>query len=367
MAILIFVVVLAVLILVHEFGHFIFAKLFRMRVDEFGVGFPPRIFGKKFGETIYSVNWIPFGGFVKIAGEDGDAEGGDNRNFSSKHWSKQILVLVAGVLFNLILAWAILSGSFIAGMPLSSSGELGARTEQAELLVVGVSKGSPAEEAGIKVGDEILFVESNGVEVQGEELTPESFQNTILNGQGDAVTISYRSKNQSVEGLLTTVVVTPSFDVIPDRPVVGLSTDKVGIVKLPIFQSLVQGFLMTMSVFAAVAVGLFTLLIDAFRGAADISQITGPVGIVGFIGDASTLGLSYLLSFTAFISINLAVINLIPFPALDGGRVLFVLIETILGKKISPKVSGVMNLVGFALLILFMIVVTYNDIARLIS
>lgn len=367
MAILIFVIVLAVLILAHEFGHFIFAKMFGMRVDEFGVGFPPRLLGKKIGDTIYSINWIPFGGFVKIAGEDGDTEEGDNRNFSSKHWSKQIMVLVAGVLFNLILAWAILSGSFIVGMPLSSSGSLGARAEQAELLVVGVSKGSPAENAGIKVGDEILFVESNGVEVQGEELTPESFQNTILNGQGDDVTISYRTKSQDTDGLPVTVVVTPSFDVIPDRPVVGLSTDRVGIVKLPALQSIGQGFLMTMSVFGSVAVGLWTLLADAFRGSADISSITGPVGIVGFIGDASTLGLSYLLTFTAFISINLAVINLIPFPALDGGRILFVIIETIRGKKMSSKISGIMNLVGFALLILFMIVVTYNDIARLIS
>jgi len=366
MAILIFVVVLAVLILAHEFGHFIFAKLFGMRVDEFGVGFPPRLFGKKIGETTYSINCIPFGGFVKIPGEDGEDDPLDDRDFTSKKKWQQVVVLAAGVIFNLILAWIILSAGFISGMPVSSTGELGEKAEQAKLLVVGVTEGSPAETAGLSSGDEIIFIESNGVRIQGEELNPETFQNTILAGQGEPVNILYK-KGDDQDSLPIIASITPSFDIIPDRPAVGLSTDKVGIVKLPVHESLWQGLKMTFSVFTAVAIGLGTLVFDAFRGAADISQVTGPVGIVGFIGDASALGFAYLMSFTSFISINLAVINLIPFPALDGGRILFVIIESIRGKKISAKVSNILNFAGFVLLLLFMVVVTYNDIVRLIS
>lgn len=364
MAILIFVIVLALLILVHEFGHFIFAKMFKMRVDEFGVGFPPKIVGKKMGETLYSLNLIPFGGFVKIFGENPEDGVNDERSFTSKSKWAQGAVLLAGVLFNILFAWGLLTSGFMTGMPVSDFGRYSDLLTKSSLTVVSVVAGSPAEEAGLKPASEILFVESNQKKFQGDDITAEKFQEIILNGQGEDVTILYRNPNESENKL---AVITPSFDIVEDKPAIGVSTDRIGVLKLPFFQSLKEGAYMTGSVFKSVLVGFFDLIKDAVTGNADIRQVTGPVGIIGFIGDASRLGFAYLLSFTAFISINLAVINLIPFPALDGGRVLFVVIEAVRGKNINPKVANILNFIGFVLLMALMVVVTYNDIARLVS
>jgi regulator of sigma E protease len=362
MAILIFVVVLALLILFHELGHFIFAKMAKMRVDEFGIGFPPRILSKQIGETKYSLNAIPFGGFVKILGENPEEGDTDERRFSAKGKHLQILVLAGGVLFNLLLAWVLLIAGFTMGMPVSATGEYQDRATDQRMLIVSVLSNSPAQEAGLVVGDEILMLETGGQRIEGENLTPESFTNSIALGGGEDVTILFKRDGPDVNH---SAVIKPTYDINPDRPIIGVTADQIGLVKLSIFEAIYKAFKMTFVVFGAVIAGLFSLIINAFSGGADLSQITGPVGIVGFIGDASALGFVYLLSFTAFISINLAVINLIPFPALDGGRILFVIIEAIKGSPISSKVANSLNVIGFLLLMLLMIVVTYNDIIKL--
>ncbi|MEK7120750.1 MAG: site-2 protease family protein, partial [Patescibacteria group bacterium] len=309
-------------------------------------------------------NSIPFGGFVKIFGENPEDGVSDPKSFTSKSKWAQVMVLVAGVLFNMIFAWLLLTGGFLTGMPVSDVGRYSALLFKSNLTIVSVVEGSPAEKAGLKPAGEILFVESNQKKFQAEDLTPETFQEIILNGQGEDVSLLYRNPNETENRL---AVITPSFDIIDDKPAIGVSTDRIGVLKLPFWQSLKEGLYMTGSVFSSVVSGFFTLVKDALSGNADIREVTGPVGIIGFIGDASALGFAYLVSFTAFISINLAVINLIPFPALDGGRILFVIIEVIRGKNISPKVANVLNLVGFILLMALMVVVTYNDIARLVS
>jgi len=365
MSILIFIIILAVLIFVHELGHFITAKKAGIRVDEFGIGFPPKILTLfKMGETSYTLNLIPFGGFVKIFGENPDDEsisGPDkSRSFVNKPKSIQILVLAAGVLFNIIFAWLLLSSGFIFGIPAPAGYSDTVAIENPKLLITGVSQGSPASSAQLKSGDEILSLSTGKVTL--EKLSPESVKEFIVNHDTEELTLNYRRGNIESEVLLT-----PASGILGNQRAIGISMDIVGILKLPLHLALWEGARTTYAITKATTIGLGMFVYQAFMGNSDLSQITGPVGIVGIVGDITQLGFIYLVSFTALISINLAVINLIPFPALDGGRILFVIIEAIKGSRINPKVANTLNSIGFALLIVLMIVVTYNDIFNLIG
>ncbi|MDP2593568.1 MAG: site-2 protease family protein [bacterium] len=365
MTIVIFIVALAVLILVHELGHFAVAKLAKMRVDEFGLGLPPRIFGIKKGETIYSINWIPFGGFVKIFGENSEKEslsGGDSsRSFSKRPRLWQAAVLVAGVLGNLLFAWLMLSVGLINGLPVPGSVVSGGQLSEEKLLVTSIMPGSPAERAGIKAGDEILFIQSSGgpsIQDGGADEV-----SRFLGEQAESkVTILHKRGAENV-----TTTLQAEDGVLEGRKAIGVGLDDFGIWKLSVFPAIWHGFLMTGKLTIAVAAGLGHFVADAVTGSADFSQVTGPVGIAGIFGEAQDLGYVYLIALTAFISINLAVINLAPFPALDGGRLLIVFIEAILRRPIKPAIVNTVNTVGFALLLLLMLVVTYRDVVRLLG
>ncbi len=361
MSILLFVLALALLIFVHEFGHFIVAKKSGIRVDEFGFGFPPRLYGVKRGETTYSINLLPFGGFVKIFGENPDQEsisGADSaRSMVHKPKHVQAAVLVAGVVFNLVLAWLLLSLGFLAGMPVSTASSL-AGSGPARLLITSVEPGSPADLAGLRSGDEIVQLSAGDAQ---SELSPTSVQSFISEHGETSLNLAYRRT-----GELTNVELRPVAGIIAERPAIGIAMDQVVLTKLPLFPALWQGGKLVFSLTIATVVGLWQVLAQAFSGGAVLEQITGPIGLVGLVGEAAGLGAAYLLSFVAFISINLAVLNLIPFPALDGGRLLFLLIEKIKGSAIKPQVANALNLAGFALLLLLMLVVTYGDIRRLL-
>lgn len=360
MNILLFVIILVVLIIVHEVGHLIAAKWVGMRVDEFGVGYPPRaatLF--KRGGTKYTLNWIPFGGFVKIFGENPDEESLDGQDsFVNKPKWAQALVLVAGVTFNILFAWLLISVGFMSGLPApvdyAGSGEV----RDAELVVTSVLADSPAGEAGLKTGDTLLSVVAADAELQNPE--PETLQNFIRDNGTSELLVTFERGD-----VTESVILTPSLEINPDSPAIGISMDMIGTLKLGFISALYEGAKMTALVTEAVVIGLGTFFLSAFTSGADLAQVTGPVGIVGLVGDASQLGFIYLLSFTAFISINLAVINLIPFPALDGGRLLFVIIEKIKGSPIKPKIANAFNGIGFALLLLLMIVITVSDVVKL--
>lgn len=370
MSIFIFIIVLVVLILVHEVGHFLSAKRAGIRVDEFGIGFPPRILGKKIGETIYSINAIPFGGFVKIFGEDpGRKEaisGPDSeKSFINKPRIIQTLVLFAGVGFNVILAWILFSISFTAGMPTAADNPLVINNQNRftdqRLAIIIVLPDSPAEDVGLKAGDTLLAVKAGTEDIP--ELTPNGVSNFIALHGDDELTVEY----QRGEELLSANIM-PMRDVIgnePNRSAIGISMGLIGTLKLPLHLAVWEGGKLTLNMLWAVTVAIIGLIASAFTLSADLSQIAGPVGIVTFVGDAAALGFVALLNFTAIISLNLAIINLLPFPALDGGRILFVMIEAIKGSPIRPKVVSILNTLGFALLILAMLVVTYNDILKL--
>ena len=369
MSIIIFIIVLVVLILVHEFGHFISAKRSGIRVDEFGIGFPPRIVGKKIGETTYSINLIPFGGFVKIFGEDPNDEsisGPDStRSFVNKKRRIQALVIVSGVLFNILLAVLLLSAGFMIGMPVSDSDTLvvdkGYEITDAKLTIINVLSDAPADIAELKAGDEILSVatRSNNVDI----LSANNVSDFIAEHKGEEIAFVYERN-----GEVALARIVPESGVVPSdagRGAIGTLLGTVGTLKLPIHKAIIEGSVLTYEMTIFIAIGLAGFIVNAFTLNADLSQVAGPVGIVGLVGDAAALGLVALFNFTAIISIHLAIINLLPFPALDGGRLVVIAIEAIRKSAIKPKIVNTVNTVGFGLLILLMLAVTYSDIVKL--
>ena len=365
MSIIIFIIILLVLVLVHEAGHFFMAKHFGIRVDEFGFGFPPKLFGIKKGETEYTFNALPLGGFVKIYGENPDEEntnGVDSkRSFVNKPRWQQALVLFAGIFSNFLLAWLLLSFGFMSGMPTSLGTEpKGYTLENVHLVVVSVSKDFPAEIAGLKSGDKIISLVSGSDSL--EKISPEDLKLFIQNHRDKEINIGYtRGKDTTIY----TIKLIPKIDSSTGKAMIGIAMDQIGTAKLPFFLSLWEGMKLDWSVTKGTVVGLYSLIAQSIQGKGSMSDITGPVGMVGIVGDAYQFGFAYLLSFVALISVNLAVINLIPFPALDGGRLLFLLIEKIKGSRINPKFANTANMVGFGILILLMLFVTYHDVVKL--
>lgn len=364
MTFLIFIIVLGVLVLIHELGHFLVAKKAGVQVDEFGFGYPPRALkiGKRWG-TLFSLNWIPFGGFVKILGENYESDLVEKKEqkhtipalshkdkalgtvvfvpFSftqvSKKW--QAGILVAGVSFNILFAWFLFSLGFLIGLPTSVENDFGVEVKNPVLMITDIIPNSPAQIAGLKAGDKIKKKENN------------STGNVLLEIDRGGQNLNFEIK--------------PETGLVEDKKIIGIEMDMIGTLSLPLHKAIYQGGKTTFEITYLTVGGLLNLIKDAVRGQADISQVTGPVGIIGLVGDASRLGFAYLISFTALISINLAIINLVPFPALDGGRLLFVVVEGITKRKVNPKFASILNTIGFILLISLMLIVTYRDILKL--
>jgi len=375
MSIIIFIIILLVLVLVHEFGHFFTAKKFGIRVDEFGFGFPPKLFSFKKGETEYSFNLLPLGGFVKIFGENFEeadmmevgflekdlaAKQDLARSFVHQAKWKQALVLVAGVFANFLLAWVLFSFSFMTGLPTSASNEEGLKLENVNLVITSVVESSPAENAGLRIGDKIVSLKNENNFTT--EITPETVKSFVLESKNKEIEIGYL-RGQDSETKLATAI--PTMNETAKKPEIGISMDMIGTAKLPLFRAFWEGMKLDLLMTKNTAVGLYTLILDGFQGKNGLAAVTGPVGMVSIVGDAYEFGFVYLLSFAALISINLSIINLLPFPALDGGRLLFLLIEKIKGSRLNPKFANTANMIGFSLLIFLMLFITYHDIIKL--
>lgn len=363
MAILTFIVILAILVLVHEFGHFIVAKKSGIKVTEFGLGFPPRLWSITKGETTYSINAVPFGGFVKIFGENPDEEsisGPENsRSIVNKNPFIQVAVLIAGVTFNVIFAWLLISIGFMSGLPTPSDGYEGPGTvKNIQLVITNTLPDSPASKAGIKPGDTILNVQSEQYETKS--VTPEIVSNFIEAHGRNGVNLDILRGKEHIS-----VPVKAVEGVVAGQFAIGVAMENIGTLQLPFQYALLQGGKATVNQFEEIGMGIFKFLRQVFVGQGNLSQVTGPVGIVGLVGDVTHLGFVYLLTFTAIISLNLAVINLLPFPALDGGRIVIVIIEAIIRRKISPNVVNIINGAGFVVLIGLMVVVTIHDVFKL--
>ena len=359
---LLVVAILVLLIVAHELGHFLAAKIFGVRVDEFGVGYPPRAFRfGKIGDTEYTLNWIPFGGFVRLFGDEGQAEHGRGSFIEAPRW-KQAIVLVAGVTANVVVAWALFAVALHIGVPKPIETPLPGQSVQ--LIVSDIVHGSPAEAAGLKPGDEITGVsDTKGASV--ETLTAMSVVDFVRARAGKPVQISYIHADTP-----STVTLTPANAVLPNaaaQPALGIALVLIATEQVPWTQAFADAFPATRSAFKMVANDLWILLEGAIRGAPDLAAVVGPVGIVSYVGAASQNGLGAVLMFAALISINLAIINLIPIPALDGGRLFVLGIEAIM-RRAAPRLAiQALNALGVALIVLLMVVVTYNDVARLFT
>lgn len=362
MTIILFLVVLAVLIFTHELGHFLVAKKLGIRVDEFAIGFPPKIVSWTSGETKYVLNLIPFGGYVKIFGEDPDDEsltGADSaRSFvNAKKW-KQAAVLLSGIFFNILFAWLLISISFMFGslVPVGEGApDYSKYMSESQLILSSVQADSPAQKAGLAQGDTLVSVGS----LSREALNVAAVKQEIVESTSSQISVVFLHTGQ-----IKQVKITPEIDKTDKQRIIGIYMENVALVKLNPALALWEGGKLTVITFGQVSTGLAKFIWEAVRGHGDFSQVSGPVGIVGLVGLAAKFGLAYFLGFVAFISLNLAAINLIPFPALDGGRVLFVIIEAVIKRGIKPKIANTLNTVGFFILIGLMLVITYRDIMK---
>jgi regulator of sigma E protease len=363
MSALTFLLILLILVLVHELGHFIVARMFGVRVDEFGIGFPPRAFtfGKWLG-TEYTLNWLPFGGFVRIFGEQKDETAAQDRHhaFAYKKWWQQMAILFAGVFANLIVAWFLISYAIGHGAPVTVD-ENGPLASAARVTISKVLPESPAEIADIEVGDKVIALQSETDTLQ--DLTPTTVASFVRDHNGERLTFTLDRKGEQV-----TRTVTPAqgvFDTGSERPAIGVSMGFLLVDNVPLYKTLLPGLMQTGAAFFDILKTIGTLIAGLFTGSADLSSISGPVGIAVYAGQWSQLGFVYLLYFTAMISINLAVINLLPVPALDGGRMVFVLIERIFKRPVPGVVASIMNSLGLVFIVGLMVVVTWSDVAKL--
>lgn len=366
MSILIFAIILLGLVTIHEFGHFIVAKLSGIRVDEFAFGFPPKIFGKKIGETEYKFNLLPLGGYVKIYGEDAEEVAVDHPDYERSFFRKspviQGAVIVAGVFFNLLAAWGLFATTFILGAETSKDlAPAGVTLQNEHMVITTVASGSPAEKAGLIAGDTIHSFMINGA--TSTLPTPADLPSFVAAHQEDVITVRYTTNQKKGEQVATLI---PSFGTSKDKKMIGIATDVVGTLRLPLGTAIFEGARSTFLYTKLTALGFGKLIKGFFTRESSVGELTGPIGIVGIVEQARQYGIVALLTFAALISINLAVLNLVPFPALDGGRFLFIAIEGITRKKIPAQFQMWANTIGFGLLLSLMLVVSYQDIAKLL-
>jgi len=370
-----FVLVLGLLVLVHELGHFLVAKRNGVPSEEFGFGFPPRIVGtykdKKgkrrwvFGnqriqeeikdrdETIYSLNLIPLGGFVKIRGEDEEENSNDKKSFvNQKPWVR-FKILFAGVAMNFILAILLFSFAFQLGLPESVGDDESFKDAKVQIALV--AKDSPADLAGFEMGDEVLAINSVEIDKIGQ------FQEAISQNKGQEISVEIFRETEDQKITLATSV---REEAPSGQGLLGVELVRTAFTKYGFFESIWLAIQATFSLILAILLFLGDLIAKLFTSETVSAQVTGPVGIAVMTGQMAKLGLAYILQFTALLSVNLGVINLLPFPALDGGRIFFLLIEKIKGKPLNRKIEGMANAVGFFLLIGLMIFITFKDIAN---
>jgi len=352
-SIIVFVVLLLVLVLVHELGHFLTAKLFGCRVEEFAFGFPPKILSKTKGETKYSFNLIPLGGYVKIEGEDMEEEDPGPRSFASKPAWMRIIILSAGVAMNVVLTIVLLSIQSGLGTPMLITEDNASKAQDIRAYVVEVDEGSPAEEAGIKQFDRIVAVETE----ENPDISLIQQIGRDYGGQEIKIVIDR-------QGIDETVTVVPRVNPPSGEGPIGMALQEIGLVKTPWYKAPVAGISRTYEMFVVIMGRFWQLIREILAGSRVGDILTGPIGIAIYTGEATSMGISYILEFAALISINLAIINFIPFPALDGGRVIFILFEILYGKRLSNKFEHWAHLTGFVLLMALMVYVTLNDIGR---
>lgn len=359
LAIIIVIIAFSFLMVIHELGHFLLARKFKVKVEEFGVGIPPRLFGKKFGETFYSFNLIPFGAFIKVYGEDGSTDKNDSYSFSNKPAWQRALILLGGVVSFWLVSAILFSIVFSCGVTMVVGDKDDPRFLDPKVQVLGIIPDSPAEISDLKIGDVILKLkyEDKILETDKEAEvrsfiakypeTPVFF--TIQRGRDFLEKTILLSKTPEGDGLL------------------GIYLQRTAIVKYSWFLAPVEGVKATINTTKLAFWGYLDVFENLFKKGTlpPGVEIMGPVGVGAFMTGAFQISFIYFLQILATISIFLAIINLLPIPALDGGRLLFLGIEKIRNKPFSPKTEGSINGAFFLLLMVLMVFITVKDIIRL--
>ncbi|MCF8129479.1 MAG: RIP metalloprotease RseP [Deltaproteobacteria bacterium] len=350
-----FLVVLGILIFFHELGHFLVAKHFGIKVLKFSLGFGPKLLGKKIGDTEYLISAVPLGGYVKMLGESDDDDEDpippedEHRSFSHKPPIQRIAVVSAGPIFNLLLALLIFIASFgFSGMQVLTT-EIGQVREE-----------SPADKAGLKKGDLIVSVDDTDTD------TWPQLKGVVGENRGEPIKITLLRNGQEL-----TVTVIPEMSVVKNifgeeikTPLLGVvSSGSFKEIKLGFLGTLKEGFLKTWEIIKLTCLTVVKL----FQGIVSIKTLGGPILIGQMTGQLAEQSWAYLIPFTAVISINLGILNLLPVPVLDGGFIVFLLIELIIGRPLNVRKREFAQKLGIGLLVLLMIVVIYNDIARLLQ
>lgn len=324
------ILVFFIVVLVHEFGHFIVAKLSGVKVHEFAIGMGPKIFRTNKGETDYTLRLLPIGGYVRMEGEDEDST--DERSFGRKSIGARIAIVVAGAFMNFVLAIIVFTiHSYSLGTPTTTIGK--------------TIENMPAQISGIEAGDKILSINNNRIN-SWEDVTKEV-------GKSDNKNINLKILRNNKEKDIT---IKPVKNEKENRFVIGIEPK----VEKSITKSIKNGF----ENLTLVIKMMLEFITRLFQGNVNKNEVAGPVGIIYTVNEASKHGFMYVLFFTGLLSVNLGVFNLLPIPALDGSRVMFLIAELLRGKPIDPNKEGAIHMIGFAILLIFMIVVTYNDIIK---
>lgn len=333
MTIIYAIIIFCILIFVHEFGHFIAAKSVGIKVNEFAIGMGPKLLKFQKGETLYSIRAFPIGGFCAMEGEDEDSD--DPRAFNKKPFWAKTLVIVAGALMNAILAIIILSCVIFS---------IGTPTTTIDKVV----KDSPAIEAGIKAGDTIKAIDGKDVKEWDD------ISEILADVKGQEIVVNVEHENGKTENIKTDVYKAED------------GTKKIGIESR--FER-TPGYALKSVKLGVAATGqmakmMYEIVGDLFTGDASVNDFTGPVGIVNAVGESAKVGFVYVAQLAALISLNLAIINMLPLPALDGGRLIFLIIRKFTGKKISDETEGKIHFIGMMLLFGLMIYITVLDVDR---
>ncbi|MCL4364198.1 M50 family metallopeptidase [Patescibacteria group bacterium] len=347
MSIIIFILTLAILVLVHEFGHFIAAKLQGVKVEEFGFGLPPRLFGIKKGETLYSINLLPFGGFVKLYGEEYHEiknKSLSKRAFINKNGWQKTLIIIAGVIGNFILGWTLISFLFTQGVPVPGN----------KVKVESVVKSSPAQIAGIKENDVVLTFAGKKLN-QADDLINLS---KIYGGKPTTVVISRNNQEQTLE-------ITPRKNPPSGQGPLGIVITSYEEKKYPWYQAPFFGLIESSKLTYDIAKELLKVLAQVVTFKKISADVAGPVGIARYAQSAIKFGKNAYLELIALLSLNLAIVNILPFPALDGGRLVFVVYEGITKKKINKNIEKYTNLIGLLILLSLAVVITIHDIINI--
>jgi regulator of sigma E protease len=346
---------LGVLVFVHEFGHFYSARKLGVSVDEFGFGFPPKLFSIRKKETIYSINLIPFGGFVRLRGDQGETSG-DPTSFTVQAAWKRLVILLSGVGMNIVLAAVLFSLVFALGVPaVFGDSEIpdGGKLTNPQLQILEVIDNSPSTTIGLKTGDAL-------VSLGGTAVTTVEQVHAITKQNGEKpIDIVIKRDNKDLALVITPKALDPDA-----QPSLGIAIAETGLITFPWYKALWLGPWYALRILGLIFVSLWDLVKNLFVQGGPSADVSGPIGIAVLTGQVAHLGFVYIIQFAGLLSLSLAAMNVLPLPALDGGRAFFIILEKIRKRPVSQKIENTIHTIGFYVLIGLILIISYRDLFK---